>query len=300
MAFSQERSLTYDGLGQPMPAQNLSVTVNGKVTSTVQTTQSLNGREVPVESTEERVVRDDSGVRVVERVVRRYGPNGVAGPAEKTVIEEQKRGDGGSTVKTTTYRADMNGNMMLAERSLAEARKSGDSTIVNQSVERASINGSLELAERRDLLTQKTTTGETRNTTVYRRNENGQLVEAQREIAERTDNKAGSVENVTVYEAVSTGRLTLQGQTVRRTSKAADGSEQVEVDVYKRDVPGLTNSEQNPKPLLAEHQTIARRKQGTNIVETVDIARPSMSDPNRLGEPHRVSQTVCNGKCGAQ
>jgi hypothetical protein len=33
------------------------------------------------------------------------------------------------------------------------------------------------------------------------------------------------------------------------------------------------------------------------VVETVSVRRPSVSDPNRLGDLQKVSETLCQGKC---
>ncbi len=94
---------------------------------TTETLQSVNGRMVPLERVEERIVRDDASGRVVERLIRRYDPQGNPTQPVKETIDEQKRPDGSSTTQTTTYRGDVNGSMQLIEKTVTETRKSGSS-----------------------------------------------------------------------------------------------------------------------------------------------------------------------------
>jgi hypothetical protein len=302
LLLAQERiqSYSYNGMGQPVAAPTIALTTSGAITTATEKTQSLNGRTVPLERTEQRVLRDDGHTRVVEKYIRRYDPNGNLAGSEKVLIEEEKRADGASSTRTTVYRGDVNGNMALSERSRSESRKQGDRVNTAETVERPSINGSLEVAEKRDVAVQKTPEGELTNTQVFRRGENGGFIEASQQVSERKDSKAGSVENVTTYESASTGKLALVGQTVRKTVKGANGSETVEVDIYTRDVPGLASDAVNPAPRLREQQIIERRASGGQQIETVDVRRPTIADPNRLGPARRISKTVCQGKCDAE
>ena len=56
---------------------------------TTEIVQSINGRTVPIERVEERVVRDDSSGRVVERLIRRYVQTGSPTTPVKEIIAEQ-------------------------------------------------------------------------------------------------------------------------------------------------------------------------------------------------------------------
>src|SRR5271154_6892822 len=78
---------------------------------TTVTRQSINGRMVPVEKVEVNILKDDASGRIVERIVRRFDPNGNPAPPEKETIEEQKSPNGSSTIQTSTYRGDINGNL---------------------------------------------------------------------------------------------------------------------------------------------------------------------------------------------
>jgi hypothetical protein len=94
-------------------------------TETTEITQSVNGRTVPLERVDERVIRDDSSGRVVERIIRRYDQTGGAMTPGKEIIEEQKRPDGSSTKQVTSYRGDINGGMQVIEKSVTQVQSSG-------------------------------------------------------------------------------------------------------------------------------------------------------------------------------
>lgn len=298
-AFGQQASQTvyYNPMGQTMPSPSVSTQVNGKTTTRTEKRQSLNGQWVPAETVEERVVRDDAQGRTVERYIRRYDMNGNPAASEKVVVEQEKRAGGESSVRTSTFRSDMNGNLNLAERSVAESRNSVGGLMTTEVVDRPSINGSLETAEKRSTVARATSDGEVRNTSVYKRNDNGQFVEAIKQVSESKKGAAGATESLATYEA-GTGSgsgFRLVGQTVKRAGKNADGSERIEVDVYTANVPGVLNT--TDKPQLREQRVIVRKAQGGAVSETVDVRRPSVSDPTRLGAPIRFSETVCKGKC---
>src|ERR1700688_3256292 len=66
-------------------------TIQSKTGSlTTETVQSINGRTVPLERVEDRVVSDDASGRVTERIIRRYDLTGNPIPPEKVVLEENK------------------------------------------------------------------------------------------------------------------------------------------------------------------------------------------------------------------
>jgi hypothetical protein len=291
---NQTRTVTYDGMGQPMPSPSYSSTTTPNSATRTEKMESVNGRRVMVERVEERVVREDARGRVVERIVKRFDPNGNPGPAEKQTIEEDRVSPGQVVTRTTVYRADMSGNMALAERSVREARKSAVGETIQETVERGSINGGLEVAERRSTEVRAAADGETKNTVVYKRDTNGQLYEVLKSVGETKTTKTGAVENVATYEAAM-GGFQLVSQTVKKTEKAANGNERVEVDVFTSNVPGVSNT--SGKPQLREQQLIVRQNSNGVATETVDVRRPSVSDPGRLGPAMRQSETVCSGKC---
>ena len=67
----------------------------------IETVRSVNGRSVPVESVEDKIVSESGGVKIIERVVKRYDANGWPGPPEKVHIEERKNSDGSVNMATS-------------------------------------------------------------------------------------------------------------------------------------------------------------------------------------------------------
>ncbi len=55
---------------------SISQTKSANGSQTTVTTQSVNGRTVPLEQVEERVLRDDSSGKVTEKITRTYDPQG--------------------------------------------------------------------------------------------------------------------------------------------------------------------------------------------------------------------------------
>jgi hypothetical protein len=157
------------------------------------------------------------------------------------------------------------------------------------------VNGALTPAERRTTVESKTGAGSTSSTTIQRPDTNGRFVEAVVETAQRQGSGAQSVESAARYEPDASGRLQLIESTQRTTVKGADGSESTTVDVFAPQTPGLAN--ENSRPKIKERQIIERRPTPGGVVETMAIRRPGLSDPERLGPPRKVSETVCTGKC---
>lgn len=261
--------------------------------------QSINGRMVPVERVEERVVRDDASGKVVERIIRPYGPDGNPGPPTRETIEEQKGADGNSTIRTTTYRGDINGNMQLVQRTLTQARKTDSTESSEMVIEAPTINGSLETVEKRSTVKTKEPGGAYQaEDTVYRKNASGNFYTAVRQTTDHTVRGSEATDNTAEYEVGPTGELQLHGQTVSKTVTNADGSKDVVVNVFGQNVPGTVDGGGN-QPLRLTEQQIIRQTPGPNnsSTQTVSVRRPSVSDPNTLGPERQLSQTVCKGDC---
>ncbi len=262
---------------------------------TTEVLQSVNGRSVPIEKVEERVVREDASGKVVERLIRRYDPNGSLTSPLKEVIEEQKRPDGSSTRQVTTYRGDINGSMQPIERSITESRTSGSSESAETVVQRPSVNGSLETVEKQSRTKVKQGSTYSEDATTYRKDGNGRFAVAVRETTEHTLQGNQSNDSTAEYEIGPTGQLQLHSQKVTRTVTAADGSKEQVVDIFGQSVPGRVD----PDGLkLQEQQTIQKRPGPNNsVIETLSVRRPSISDPKSLGPARQLSETVCRGKC---
>lgn len=265
---------------------------------TTETMQSINGRKVPLERVEERVLRDDASGRVVERLIQRYDATGNPTTPVKETIEEQKRPDGSSTIQTTTYRGDINGRMQLLEKSTTELHKSDSTQTSETVVQRPTLNGSLETVEKRSGVSVKDSAGIHEETTTYRRDGNGGFAVAVRQTKQHTEQGAQASDNTAEYEIGANGRLQLHSQTVARTATRPDGSKEIELNIYGNNVPGTVDAS-GGKMKLHEQQLIEKKPgPGDTLVETVSVRRPTVSDPNLLGPPRQLSETICKGKCG--
>ncbi|MGH9674702.1 MAG: hypothetical protein ACRD44_16100, partial [Bryobacteraceae bacterium] len=93
----QSSTYTYDVNGRRIEAGVIVSSLAAGSSVRTERSQSLNGRTVPLESVEERVILDGPEGRVVERLIRRFDPTGRPGAPEKVQIEERRNPDGSST-----------------------------------------------------------------------------------------------------------------------------------------------------------------------------------------------------------
>ncbi len=287
------RTYTFDGLGDRIRGPQTEVGGDSRT----ETMQTLNGRSVPVEQVEERVVRSEGPLKVVERVIRRFDQTGAPIGLDRIVEEVTQLQGGSSSVRSSTYRRDVNGNMQLTERAATETRKSGPTETVSSVIERPSIDGTFQVSERQTVVTDQSPTREVRNAVKYLRDENGRFYEAAKETEETTKSGAESVDNAARYLVGTSGRLELAEQTVRTAVKRSDGSESIVLDVYTQQTPGLSNDSSTGKPHLKEQRVIERRVDRDGVTEVVSIRQPSLADPDLLGPSRKVSESVCKGKC---
>jgi hypothetical protein len=276
------------------PAISRTESPNGAQTTV--TTQSINGRTVPLERVELRVLRNDSSGKETERIVQKYDPQGNALPPVRQVIEEQKRADGGATVQSTTYTTDINGNAQVTERSVTDTQKSGSGESSETVVERPTVNG-LQPVEKQSQVVSKQGDNYSAESTTYRRDGNGGFYTAVRQTTEHTVQGSEASDNSAEYERGANGELQLHGQTVTKTVTRADGSKDSVVDIYSLNVPGtVSGNEAGLK--LSERQVIDSTPGPNNtVVQTLSVQRPTVSDPGTLGPPRQLSQTVCKGDC---
>jgi hypothetical protein len=302
-----------------LPAQQSNVTsttsvdVNGNVvrdgptisqsksansSQTTVTTQSINGRTVPLEEVEERVLRNDASGKVTERIIRRYDPQGNPLPPVRETTEEQKRPDGSSSVQSTTYRADINGNMQIIQKSVTDTQKNGSGETSETVVQRPTGNG-LETVEKQTQVVSKQGDNYQAESTTYRSDGNGGFFPAVRQTTEHTVQGSEVSENSAEYEKGPTGELQLHGQTVTKTVTRSDGSKDVVVDIYSRNVPGTVGGNESGLKLQEQQMIESAPGPGNTVVQTLSVRRPSISDPGTLGPPRPLSQTVCKGDCKA-
>ena len=294
LAGAQSVSSTYltDLNGNRVPAGSV-VATDGKHT---ETRQSINGRTVPLEQSDEKVLSETPSSRVTEKIVRKFDPDGHLVSTERVLTEEQKRPTG-SLVNTTTFVSDVNGAMHQEERKTIETDKHGATTNTNTVVERPTLNG-FETVEKRAEVSQ--TSGDTTHSdeTVYRVSQSGGFYPAIRKVTETTQSATQTVEKTALYEPRgNVDTMQLSRQTVSTTTTRPDGSSVDQINYYGAAVPGNVR-DPNAAPQLYEQDVIERKPgAGGTVTESLTARRASMADPGHLGAPIKISETVCTGKC---
>ena len=258
--------------------------------------QSINGRTVPLERTETKVLSDQPNHRVTETIVRKYDATGQLGSTERTVLEEQKR-TGGSTLHATVYRSDANGRLQESERRVIDSQTQGAVTTANVTIARVGLSGSFETAEKRKVVT--TVEGATtRETEIVERPAQGnlQFVEVARQIKESTKSGDKTTSTTVHYEPDYTGKMAVIREEMATTIKKSDGTQVTELNLYAASPYGIARDEQGGQK-LREQQLIVRKESGGVVTETTTVRRPTLADPNRLGDPTEISTLACTGKC---
>ena len=250
---------------------------------------TVNGALAPQTKIEERVIRQDANGKVVERLVRHYDQDGNPGPSEKIQIEERRDGRGGRTTSTTLYRADLNGNMSVAERSTTQANNSAGRTSSSTQVERVSPDGSLRLAERSSTEGESAGGQKKESTVVYRVDANGDFREVKREVREATVANGKTVENRAQY---FDGQLAQQE--VATIVERPDGSKVTQVNVFRQNARGSATPSDG-RLMLQEQQIIESKLVGKSVVQTVTSRVASVNEGGRLSEPRKIAETVCTG-----
>jgi hypothetical protein len=274
----------------------ISRTESANSSQTTVTTQSINGRNVPLEQVEERVLRNDASGKTIERIVRKYDPQGNPLPPVRQTIEEQKRPDGGSLIQSTTYTTDLNGNSQVTEKSVTDTQKNAAGETSETTIQRSTLNG-FETVEKDSTVVSKQATGYQSESTTYRRNQDGGFYPAVRQTTQHTVQGSEASDSSAEYERDSYGELSLHGQTVTRTVTRPDGLKDTVVDIYSRDVPG-TASGSGSGLRLQERQIIdSAPGPGGAVIQTLSVQRPTVSDAGTLGPARQLSQTVCKGDC---
>src|SRR5947207_3848823 len=72
-----------DASGHRVEGPRYSYTESPSGSQRIESAQSINGRMVPIESAEDRVLHEDSQGKVVERVIRKYDASGNPGQPVK-------------------------------------------------------------------------------------------------------------------------------------------------------------------------------------------------------------------------
>jgi hypothetical protein len=291
----------YDANGRREAAGGFEATSSPGASAKVQTMRSANGRNVPVQTTEEKVLAETPTLRKVERIVQFNDESGRTVRTERVLVDEEKRPDGSLTTTTTTYRSNVNGNMDLDERSTVNSSKVGGVTRAETVTERKTISGTFSAVEKRSTSVSEQSGATVADSTVYRPDLNGLMKPEEREVVKTQNTPNGSRMETTLYNTKSSQRagdgLAFSTQSVTETVSRPDGTATTVTDVYAQSSPGRASA--GTQPQLKERLTTERRAANGGFVEAVVIQRPEVAD-GRLGKPQAVSETVCSGSCVAK
>lgn len=257
--------------------------------------RSINGRLVPLEKSDTRVLSEDASGKTTETIVHKYDATGNLISTERTVVETQKRPNG-AVINATVYRSDINGQMQEGERRVIETQAQGPISTTDITVSRPGLSGTFDIAEKRNIVT--TTEGKAVHETevIERPSQSGQLTEVGREVREQETADGKSTSNTAVYEPDFTGKMSLIRQQVATTTKAPDGSMVTELDLYAPNAYGIARDESGT-PKLKEQDVTVRHDNNGVVTETTTISRPTLQDSNRLGASGTPSELVCSGAC---
>ena len=288
---------TYDVHGRRVLAATAGSSTGSGGSFRAETLQSVNGRTVPLEAVEEKVISEGPEGKVIERLVRRYDANGRPGQSEKIRIEERKDTSGTMTVVTTVYDSDLNGRYALRERGTARTAKSGEVVQLETVIERPNLSGALDLFEKRQGVQTGTADNQLTEVTVYRRDTNGGLLQAERLTSQTVVENGQTTQTSATYNTNSTGKLELADQRISKIQKNPDGSEVEVVSIYGGNLPARAADGYSKGAALREQQIIERKLgPGDSLVETFSVRRPNL-ESGTLGPVQKISETVCTGKC---
>jgi hypothetical protein len=288
----QSSTWTIDANGQRVEGPRYTAIESPQGSQRVETAQSINGRMVPIQSAEDRVLRQDPQRKEVERIIRKYDATGNPGPPVKVRIEETKNADGSTTIQSTTYEADINGNLKLFERATTQIRK-GDTTETSTTVERATLNGSLQTTERSTSLERKTGSGSEIDSTTYRRDVSGNFTPLAQDVKRTSKSGAEETTDAAHYVVDPNGKLTLASRAIDHVKTNPDGSQVSETDVYSKFSAGNTGDANAGEPRL--QQQVRRERTpgpGGAVVETTSVRARLPNDPSSFGAYEKTSQVT--------
>lgn len=287
---SRTETYTYDANGRRVLDSRQTSATGGSERQIL----NLNGRMAPVEKVEEKVLREDSQGKVVERTIRSFDSDGRPQPPRRVRITESKQPGGVTRTETETFEANINGSFVLSEKREATAKVSGTTTNVETRVERPTLNGNLETVEKISSNSTKSGAKTNEDTVTYLRSASGSFYAAVREVKETEKRGDRTIETAATYRGLTPGQMELAGQTVTETGKRADGTEVTEVNVYGTVAPGRPSS---GGPVLREQQIIEKSAISGGSKETFSIRRPPVDGSGTLGPVQKISEKVCSGPC---
>lgn len=267
--------------------------------ATRELSQSVNGRVVPLEKTEQTVTKSGNKT-TTETIIKRYNPTGELIMTQRVVNEKETQPNGSSSETAKTFVTDVSGSLKEMERRTVNTTVQGGLTTKQTEIDQPSLDGSFQVAEKRSSESQKSGDRTDTKETVYRRSQNGEMFPALQHVIVETQSGQTTTQQVADYEPSLTGNLQLARQTVSTTTKDKNGNETGEVNIYASAADGRV--QENGAPQQIKEQQLITRRVGSDgsVTDSVSVRRPSINDPTKLGSPKQISETTCTGKCITQ
>ena len=138
--------------------------------ATRELSQSVNGRVVPLEKTEQTVTKSGNKT-TTETLIKRYNPTGELIMTQRVVNEKETQPNGSSTETAKTFVSDVSGIMKEMERRKVETTVQGSVTTKQTQIDQPGLDGSFQVAEKRSSESQKSGDRTDTKETVYRRSQ---------------------------------------------------------------------------------------------------------------------------------
>jgi hypothetical protein len=264
--------------------------------SRTQRMQSVDGRSIPMEQTTENILRNDSGGKIVERIIQTYDANGRPGQIQKILIEETPLPGGGKISKETKSQSDLNGRFSPVERLTTETRVSGQTTTTNITLDRPATNNSFQPAEKRNIVTVGPAGSQQSTEVVERADVAGRFRPVIRNESSTQVAGAKTTANTATYELNMLGKFVLAKQTVATTVTSPTGTV-TETNVFATATLGQSVSDSTPLKLQQQLTKETKIASNGSVTEVVSVRLANPTDPTKLSSPSTISETVCTGKC---
>jgi hypothetical protein len=231
----QQERVVYQSGGQSRPdSVSVQRSVNAGTKSLAQRVKSINGREVPYLTENERVVSESAGLKVTERTRQRYDATGSPASQDSERVEERKLPDGTVETTTTVYTADINGRMNPAERRIVRMKKTGNQTRTVTTTQTTGSSGGFQTIVEEESVEQRegehAGTVETTKKTLQAGS--GLQVTSREQTVMRVDKGVAITETQTFERSPATAELELSKRTVGKLTERPDGSSSETVETY--------------------------------------------------------------------
>jgi len=285
--------------GNPSTREQRRGTGANEVVEREDTIRDFDGRQVPVRSSQERVLSEQEDDRTSERVVQRYDTAGR--PTSKQLVRQERRKmpDGSIVSTETLHEQDVNGRMQFTERRTRTEKKSPTGSDTSIVLERPAMHGGTQVVERTDKV--ETRRSDTVSDTVtYRKflDGNGRFEEREREASTATKSGNVTTTDSRQWQRGPTGQMDFLSRSLSRLSESPDGSQVEDVEVYSTKIGGTTPDLNRSGTPTLEQQVRREKKVQPNgkTVETTTMRLRQVAEPDRLGglmvEEHITTPTA--------